>query len=760
MRNRSSRMLFVAAVLSLGLAIGAVHAEAAAASVWTDISPTAIAPIGERVIAPDECRVLAAEVGELATLLAKAPLESEATDESRLVIDLPLPDGGFGRFSIVETAILHPDLGARYPEIRTYAGYGIDDPTATIALDFTPAGFHAQIIAAGGTSYIDPFQRGDITHYQSYYKRDLQPTESLGKCTVIDEDGMASEIARLVAEHGFPRSGTQLRTYRAAIATTGEYTIYHGGTVPAGLAAVTTALTRVTGVYERDVSIRMQLVANNDDIIYTNPASDPYSNNDGVAMLGQNQSTLDSVIGNANYDIGHVFSTGGGGIAGLGVVCRTSFKARGVTGLPAPIGDGFYIDYVAHEMGHQYGANHTFNGNAGACSGGNRNASTAYEPGSGSTIMAYAGICGSQNLQAHSDDYFHWVSIQEIVNYSTNGSGNTCPVTTPTGVVEPIVEAGTGGFSIPINTPFSLTASSTTTGTPTYCWEESDLGPAGHPNTPSGNAPIFRSFDPVETPTRLFPKLSNLLNNTQTIGEILPSYARTLSFKCTVRDTQAGGVGVSNDGIQFSVAALGPFLVTYPNTSGLTLPGGSQQTVTWDVAGTDGTPINCASVNILLSTDGGNTWGVDLATDTPNDGSQQITLPPQEVAQARVKVEAVGNIFFDISNFNFAIEYSADVVELASTASGLALYANTPNPFNPRTAIRFQMPRAGVASLRVYDAAGRVVRTLLDGHVEAGVQGTVWDGQDDSGRPVGSGMYLYKLHANGEVLSGRMTLLK
>lgn len=753
-------MLFAALLTAIGIVACTGGAFAAGAAVWSDISPAAIAPVGERVIQPELYRALSADVGELAALLATAPLEEEATDADRIVLHLPLPNDEFGRFSIVETALLHPDLGAQYPEIRTYAGYGIDDPTATARLDFTPAGFHAQILGAGGAIYIDPFQRGDITHYQSYHKRDLVPSQSLEGCTVVDEDDMAVEIAKLVGEYGMPRSGTNLRTYRAAIATTGEYTIYHGGTVAAGLAAVTTALNRVTGVYERETSIRMQLIANNNLIIYTNPSTDPYTNNNGSTMLGQNQSNLDSVIGNANYDIGHVFSTGGGGIAGLGVVCRTGNKARGVTGLPAPIGDPFYIDYVAHEMGHQFGANHTFNGNAGSCGGGNRNASTAYEPGSGSTIMAYAGICGSQNLQGVSDDYFHWISIQEIVNYSTNGAGNGCPVTTPTGVVEPIVEAGTGGFYIPINTPFSLTATATTTGTPTYCWEESDLGPAGHPNTPSGNAPIFRSFDPVSGPTRLFPKLSNLLNNTQTIGEILPSYSRTLSFKCTVRDTQAGGVGVSNDGIAFNVASNGPFLVTYPNTSGLTLPGGSQQTITWDVAGTNGSPVNCASVNIILSTDGGNTWPIPLATATPNDGSEQVTLPFQATTLARAKVEAVGNIFFDISNYNFTIEYSADVKEIASTPSGLALFANSPNPFNPRTAIQFQMPRAGAVALRVYDAAGRVVRTLVDGRAEAGVHSASWDGIDDSGRAVGSGVYLYRLTANGETLSGRMTLLK
>ncbi len=757
MMSRSIKTFVVVAILSLGATTGVI-AEGSTSLLWFDLSPEGIAPAGERVITPERFRTVALDMDGLEAFLAGVPLEGSDAAENRAIVELPLPGGEFGRYSIVESPILAPALGARYPEIQTYAGYGIDDPTATVRLDLTPAGFHGQVISGNGTFYIDPFQRGDVTHYQSYYTRDNVSRGSLGGCTVIDEEGIAAEIAQLVGE-GRARSGTELRTYRAAVAATGEYTIYHGGTVALGLAAVTTSMNRVTGIYEREVSIRMELVPNNDLIIYTNPNTDPYTNNNGSTMLGQNQSNLDSVIGSANYDIGHVFSTGGGGIAYLGVVCRSNWKARGVTGSYAPIGDNYDVDYVAHEMGHQFGSNHSFNGNAGACSGGNRNASTAYEPGSGSTIMAYAGICGSQNLQAHSDDYFLWISIQEIINYSTNSYGNGCPVVTQTGAVEPIVEAPTGGFSIPLDTPFELTASATTTGTPTYCWEESDLGPAGHPNSPSGNAPIFRSFDPVESPSRTFPRLSNLLANTQTIGEILPSYSRSLSFKITVRDFQAGGVGVANDAISFSVADAGPFLVTVPNTA-VEWPTGSQQTILWDVAGTNSAPVSCATVNILLSVDGGYTYPHVLATGTANDGSEQVTIPWDPTTTARVKVEAADNVFFDISNTNFVIENTVDAEELDSTPSGLALYANRPNPFHPETMIRFAMPRAGEASLRIYDAAGRMVRTLLDGRLAAGSHQSLWDGKDDDGQAVSAGIYLYKLNAIGEMLSGRMTMIK
>jgi len=653
-------------ILIVGFAVicfSTAKAQTNYSNLWNDISEAGLDAQGTRYIIPQTYRLLQLDLGNFSSALDQVPSESNIrVNDSDFLISLPMPDNSFKTFKVVESPVMAVELAAKYPEIRTYLGHEIDrNSGAGVRFDVTPEGFHAIIFSTEGTVYIDPYSLGETRYYISYFKKDYLPTESElnFECNLLGEDSeMAQQIKQLVAENPFVMTGPQLRTYRTAIATTGEYTTFHGGTVPLGLAAVVTALNRVTGVYEAEFAIRMVLIPNNDLIIYTNASTDPYTNNDGGVMLSQNINNLNTVIGSANFDIGHVFSTGGGGIAYLGVVCGSS-KAGGVTGLPQPIGDPFYIDYVAHEMGHQYGANHSFNGNAGSCAGGNRNASTAYEPGSGSTIMCYAGICSPQNLQNNSDDYFHNIGFVEIVNYTNNGNGNSCPVITNTGNSQPTATVPAGGFTIPISTPFILTGSGSDPDNDplTYCWEEWDLGPAGAPNTPSGNAPIFRSFDPVTVPYRYFPKLSNILNNNQTIGEILPTYTRTMTFRLTVRDNQPGGGGVNYTQMQaINVTnTAGPFLVTQPNTA-VTWQGNTTYTVTWNVANTSVAPVNVTQVNILLSTDGGNNFTEVLASNTANDGTEDIFLPNLPTTQARIKVEAVGNVFFDLSNSNFTIE--------------------------------------------------------------------------------------------------------
>ncbi|MFZ2488346.1 MAG: reprolysin-like metallopeptidase [Anaerolineae bacterium] len=629
-----------------------------AAGVWFDVNEPTGLLAGPRQIVPQQYRTVGLKVDALQAVLAAAPDEFTAeAATSSAILALPLPQGGYARFRLVESPVMASELAAKFPEISTYAGQGVDDPTASVRLDWTPAGFHAMLFTTAGVVYIDPYSQGDTEHYISYYKRDFLP----GSAKQYEEIPPLPSPEALPASTGVQAStGPQLRTYRLALAATGEYTAFHGGTVAGAMAAIVTSVNRVDGVYEREVAVRMVLVANNNLIVYTNASTDPYTNSNGSTMLSQNQTNVDSVIGSANYDIGHVFSTGGGGVAYLGVVCQAGSKARGVTGSSAPVGDPYDIDYVAHEMGHQFAGNHSFNGNAGSCGGGNRNASTAYEPGSGSTIMAYAGICGAQDLQPHSDDYFHGINFDEIVAYTTTGAGNSCPTITNTGNSAPAVTVPAGGFTIPSRTPFQLTGSASDPNGDalTYNWEEFDLGTAGAPNN-AATPPFFRSWPSLTGPTRVFPRLSDLVNNTTVIGEILPNATRSMTYRLTARDNRTGGGGVNYAAVTFNVTtAAGPFQVTAPNTA-VVWTGNTTQTVTWDVANTTSAPVNCPLVNVTLSTDGGYTYPLTLASSVANDGSEQVTAPNIGSTSARVRVACANNIFFDISNVNFTINAAA-----------------------------------------------------------------------------------------------------
>jgi hypothetical protein len=615
---------------------------------------------------------LTLDVNGLRAALATAPVETRG-GAVPLVLALPLPNGSTGRFALRESSVMAPGLAAQFPTIKTYAGIGLDDASASVRLDLTPQGFHAQVLTGGGKSfYIEPVTRTDTRHYLAFYKTDMNraspaagPAMTCGFApTKAELEASAARVAAAGAGTSARAlaSGSQLRTYRLAVAATGEYTSFHGGTVAAAQAAIVTTVNRVVGVYEKELAVRLVLVPNNSLLIYTNAATDPYANTSGD--LQANITTVNSIIGAANYDIGHLVGTGGGGVAGLGVVCGAS-KARGLTGSSSPVGDAFDIDYVAHEMGHQFSGNHPFNGNAGSCGGGNRNASTAWEPGSGTTIMAYAGICGSANdLQPHSDPTFHTGNYQEMRAFI---DGTTCSTNSATGNTAPVVTAPASGKTLPISTPFKLTATATDAENDalTYMWEELDLGPQQAPNDPqvaNSNVPLFRSFVPLTSGTRYFPRISDLVNNTTVIGERLPTVTRSLNFRCTARDEHSGTVGVIG-GVDYSstvnmsvTSTAGPFVVQAPNTA-VTWVGGAAQTVTWDVANTTAAPVSCALVNIRLSLDGGLTYPTTLATGVPNNGSAIVIAPSPTTAQtqARIMVEAADNYFFDISNANFTI---------------------------------------------------------------------------------------------------------
>lgn len=600
----------------------------------------------------------------VARTLADAPLEDTPKAAQPLIVFLPTPDGVYQRFAVVESPIMEPGLAAQFPDIKTYRGQGIDDPWAMLRMDYTPQGFHAQVLTPSGEGawYIDPFTDGDTVLHSSYYRADLRRSTPWF-CGFTGGDDLPVPNIGLRGGVVERPSGSDLSTFRLAVAATGEYTAFHGGTVALGQAAIVTAVNRVTGVYEREVAVRFVLVANNSSLVYTS-TSDPYTNGNGGTMLSQNQSNVDLVIGSANYDIGHVFSTGGGGVAQLGVVCSAGSKAYGVTGSTAPIGDAFWIDYVAHEMGHQFGGNHTFNSTTSSCGGGNRSGNDAYEPGSGSTIMAYAGICGSDDLQPNSDAYFHTNSYDEI---RAHVESRTCRVVTTNGNSTPTVNAGSN-YTIPRGTPFTLTATGTDANGDalTYCWEEFTLGAAqALTAADNGTSPIDRSRPGTTSPSRTIPALTTILSNTVDNEEKLPNAARTSwPWRCTIRDNRSGGGGVTWDDAILTVSGTaGPFLVTYPN-SAVSVSGPIN--VTWDVANTNLSPVNCANVKISLSTDNGFTFPTVLVASTPNDGVESVLLPNITTGTARLKIEAVGNIFFDISNTNFSITPVPSVVTFTS----------------------------------------------------------------------------------------------
>lgn len=645
-------------IVSIGVMPVFLMGQAEVANPWTDIPETELnVNQADRQIIPQKYRTVDVDLTKMSSVLDQAPMEFTPAAGNPVIMKLPMPDGSFQRFEIVESPIMEPGLAAKFPEIKTYAGKGIDDPGATIRMDKTEKGFHAIILSKKGSVYIDPYSKQDIDHYISYYEKDFQRPEHLedftceveGKDFGIDDGNPVNVIES---------SGNQLRTYRLAVATTGEYTAYHGGTVPGGLSAVVTSINRVNGIYEREVSIRFILIANNNLIIYTDAQTDPYTNANNFTMLGQNQSNLSSVIGLANFDVGHVFGTAGGGVAFLGTVCNSSFKAQGASSNPTPIGNPFNVRVLSHELGHQCGANHTFNGNSGGCVG-NGNPGTAYEIGGGSTIMSYSTVCGAHNIVNSTDDYFHTNSYESITDYTINGFGNTCAVVQATGNTPPVANAGQGGFAIPVGTPFTLTGVGTDADgdSLTYCWEQYDLGPAGSPANPVGTAPLFRSLPASSNPSRIFPNISTIVNNNTSVVEHLPSITRPLTFRLTVRDNRSGGGGVDFDQIAFtSTDQAGPFLVTHPNINTPVWTAGTWQDITWNVANTDIAPVNCAIVNIKLSTDGGFTYPITLAENVLNTGHTTVMVPSVPGFLNRIKVEAADNIFFDISNENFEIK--------------------------------------------------------------------------------------------------------
>lgn len=663
--------------LLLCLVCAIAHAQVPTTiGLWTDLQEANLPLRGKKAPElPNKFRLLALDVAQLQLFLDLLPADfSKRGNKPQRTIALPMPEGNIAHFVIFNDPIMHPDLARKYPEIQTFAGYGVEDPTARIRLDFSPHGFNAQILSDGKDAvYIQPVTVGDNRHHLSFFKSDRSARQDW-QCGTMEAPETELEHKNLAP--GLAGDCGNRREYRLALAATAEYTAFHGNTVASALAAMNTSMNRVNGVYERDLAIRMILVANTDQLIFTDALTDPYDNTNGGLMRSQNQTEIDMTIGSANYDIGHVFSTGGGGIATFNSVCNPAFKAWGVTGRSiasgGPIGDAFDIDYVAHEIGHQFNANHTFNENAmGSCDASQLTPNSAFEPGSGTTIMAYAGICGASNVQANSDAYFHARSLEQIGNYVVSGTGSTCPVLIPVSNTAPSVNAG-ADFTIPANTPFRLTA--TGSDVQTYCWEQMDNQLISHPpqSTATGG-PVFRSFSPLTSPTRYFPRLPVILDPTlPSIWEVLPSVTRTFNFRVSGRDGFSGaGCTAEDDMLVNVVGTAGPFVLTSIGLEDNCLNAGDNTTIQWNVANTTAAPINCSQVDIWLSVDGGQSFSILLADNVPNDGLQDVLIPASvRTLEGRIMVIASNNIFLSINTKDIVIDCPMTVVIAPGTLTG------------------------------------------------------------------------------------------
>lgn len=576
------------------------------------------------------------DAAALRASLDRAPMEQRGSMPRYSVIDLPMADGSVRMYKIVESPITTPEIQQR-SGVKTYAVQGIDNPHETGRLDFGPNGFHGFVRGTDGGSFvIEPVARGSQDGVFVYYRRDNTSPRKI-RCFTSDNLGFRVNLPATSAFSILDVGGT-LKTYKLAMNATGEYTQFFGGETPA-LNAIVTSINRINMIYQTDFSIRLNMTYSK---AWTDPATDPYTNDNAFAMLQENQNETDSTVGDINYDMGHVFATSDGGVASLNSVGVSGRKAMGVTGLPQPVGDPFDVDYVAHEMGHQFGGRHTF-----ANCGGGADSGNDYEPGSGTTIMAYAGICGGDNVQNNSDPYFHVHNLAQIVawrNDSRSGGTEAANLNNP-----PTVNAN-ADITIPRDTPFKLraTGSDPDNDPLTYCWEQFDLG-----NSPITGV-LYRSLNPSTSNTRFLPKLSTVLAGTTDRWEPMISTDRSLRFRVTLRDNRLGGGAHAIDEMNVTVTGA-PFTVTSPN-GGESMLGNSMPNITWNPGGS-----TAPNVNILLSTDGGLSYGggtaLVLLSNTPNDGSETVLLPNNiDTTQARIIVESsAGSGFYDISDANFTI---------------------------------------------------------------------------------------------------------
>lgn len=731
---------------------------------WTSLSAKNTLETRSRNLKVTDFKLLSLDQGQFAQQLANISGKNQFS-QTKSLIKFPNENGTVDVYEVTESSTMHPELQAKYSDIRSFVGVKVGDPTSKITFTYDPYfGLNATLKNAKGTYYIDSYSQNNKIYM--LYNRKNASSERNFQCLFKQDDVITQGLD--VDAHSKTVIDGQMRKYRLALATAVEYTAYisqqagvANGTNAQKKAAVMSALNlvvnRLNEVFGNELSLKLELVPNTDLLIYVD--SDNYNPLSASSMLGVNQTNVDTIIGSANYDIGHVFfqaqQGNDNGVAYKPSVCNNSIKAGGVTGSANPVGDPFVIDYVAHEMGHQFGADHTQNNSC------NRNDSTSIEPGSASSIMGYAGIC-SPNVQSNSDVYYHSVSLRQMYNYISAGAGR-CSVNTPTGNNEPVVNAGTSK-TIPKETPFVLTgvASDPDGDAITYNWEQIDFGAATMPPRPANTVgPMFRSLPATTSPERYFPRLSTIIEGyngtiiTQSnyrSWEKLSSVARNLTFSLTVRDNNPIGGQSARADVRLTVSTdAGPFVVTSQGVAGAVWNLGESKTITWDVANTDVAPVNTANVKILLSTDGGLTFPHTLVESTPNNGSYTFTVPGGlgVSSKARIMVRAIDNVFLNVNTADFTVNSNLSTNEV-SRVNDFTIY---PNPSKGTFTIEANVSKN--LSYSVYTMDGKQVSSKKEVGAKSG---KVSENVNLSN--LTSGVYIIKVENDGQSTSKKLVIAK
>lgn len=704
MRKFTPQKLTILFILLFSINISAQN------SIWQVASLSETESLEIRTISdvPNTFEVFKLNTLELQQQLAHVPQRFSGT--SNVIIELPSNEGKVQRFRVYEASNFAPELQEKYPNIRAYAAQGIDDPTALARFSVSDYGVDVSISSGNFSSIrITPYTT-DKTYYMAYHLQDLPPMESF-ECEALDSFTPLLPIEE--AER--PENDAFVTHFRMALACTSTFSAFHldlQGIDPSAsdeikrtvvMAAMNESMTVLNSIFERDISITMTLVPNTDELIVLDPNTDPYNENP-PDMLATNQQICDDIIGNENYDLGHVISgIGFGGLAYVTGACHPTVKAGAVSGGPTPNNDYFHFVF-AHEVGHQFGGNHTYNN----CGGYDSHPSSSVEPGSGSTILSYAGVC-SPNVQNSTDGYFHAVSIRDMFLNIDRGASQ-CGVEIPTNNSTPIADAGPRR-RIPKSTPFILEGSATDADDPsgeslTYTWEQMD--PQSAPMPPQNTntvGPLFRTIPPSGNSTRFMPDIIHVINGrTQGTWEVVPSIGRNINFRLTVRDNHPGGGATSYSDVRvITIEDSGPFIVTSQQTS-TTWQTQTTETITWDVANSDQEPINCTHVDIYFSTDLGFTYPITIATQVPNTGSAVINVPNLNTTQGRIMVRASDNIFYNVSSGKITVTGELSIDNL--TLDHFAVY---PNPSDGTYNLKFKPETDEVVQVSLYDLRGRLI---------------------------------------------------